>query len=92
MPAYKPGTDQGFFLARDLPPAFVRFLLLLRRMRLDKFCHLLPGTRRALGLPNMLEVSSWVPERMVNVIRLLGWRRAWRDENRTLLRRRSIRK
>ncbi len=92
MPAYKPGTDQGFFIARDVPRLFVWTLFLLRRMHLDKFCHLLPGTRRVPDHLDMLEVSSWVPEWLINVIRLLGWRRTWHDDDRTLLRRRSIRR
>ena len=91
MPAYKQGTDQGFFIARDVPPLFVWILLLLRKMQLGRFCHLLPGARTLPGQPHMLEVSSWVPGPMISLIRLLGWRRTFRDADRTILRRRSVR-
>ncbi len=91
MPAYKPGTDQGFFIARDIPPLYVWILFLLRRMQLGRYCHLLPGARRLPENPHMLEVSAWVPDWMVNTIRLLGWRRTYRDADRTILRSRWLR-
>jgi hypothetical protein len=92
MPAYKPGTDQGFFIARDVAPLYVWTLFLLRRMKLDRVCHMLPGARRMPGDDNLIEVASWVPAWMVNIIRLLGWRRTYRDADRTVLRRRHVRK
>jgi succinylglutamate desuccinylase len=92
MPAYKPGTDQGYFIARDVPPLYVWTLFLLRRLNLHRVCHLLPGARRMPGDGNFIEVASWVPDWMVNIIRLLGWRRTYRDADRTVLRRRYVRK
>jgi len=91
MPAYRAGTDQGFFIAKDVSPLFVSLLILLRRMRLDRFCHWLPGARYHPDNEDLLLVSSWVPSGLVNVIRLLGWRRARLEPERTILRRRRVR-
>ncbi|MDH3198789.1 MAG: succinylglutamate desuccinylase/aspartoacylase family protein [Candidatus Krumholzibacteria bacterium] len=92
MPAYKPGTDQGFFIAADIPPLFVWILFLIRALRLGALAGALPSARREAQNPDLIEVADWVPERLVNVIRLLGWRRAHRGAGRTLLRRRRVRR
>jgi hypothetical protein len=91
MPAYKPGTDQGFFIARDVPWIKVKLLFLLRTMGLGNLVHLLPGARLHGGNRNVMEVAGWVPDRLVDVIRLLGWRRTHRSHERTVLRRRRVR-
>jgi hypothetical protein len=91
MPAYKPGTDQGFFIAKDVPQSYVWILRGLRRLHLGRLAHLLPGTRRHPDNPLLIDVASWVPDWWVNIIRLLGWRRTYRDAERTTLRRRSVR-
>jgi len=92
MPAYKPGTDQGFFIAADVPPLFVWILFAIRALHLGSLAHLLPGARRDAHNPDLMEVADWVPGRLVNVIRLLGWRRAQRGAGRTVLRRRRVRR
>lgn len=91
MPAYKPGTDQGFFIAADIPPLFVWVLFLIRALRLGSLAHLLPGAKRDARNPDRIEVADWVPDRLVNLIRLLGWRRVQRGAGRTVLRRRRVR-
>lgn len=91
MPSYKPGTDQGFFIARDILWLYVRALFFIRHLKLGRLAHLLPGTHRYADNPNLMTVSNWVPNFFVNIIRLLGWRRMHRDEERTTLRRRRVR-
>jgi succinylglutamate desuccinylase len=91
MPAYKPGTDQGFFIARDVAWWKIRLLFLLRTLRLGHVVHLLPGARVRTDDRNIMDVSHWVPERLVQIIRLLGWRRTHRDSTGTILRRRRVR-
>jgi len=92
MPAYKSGTDQGFFIAVDIPPLFVWILFVIRALRLGSLAHLLPGARRERENPDRIAVADWVPSRLVDVIRLLGWRRTHRGAGRTMLRRRRVRR
>jgi len=92
MPAYLPGTDQGFFIARDVPAIFVWILLALRYLRLDRACPRLPGAHRHADNRDLLDVSNWVPRRMVDIIRLLGWRRLAHEGDHTVLRRRRVRR
>jgi succinylglutamate desuccinylase len=92
MPAYKPGTDQGFFIAADIAPFLVWVLFAIRALRLGALAGALPGARRDAQNPDLIEVADWVPERLVNLIRLFGWRRAQRGAGRTVLRRRRVRR
>ena len=80
-----------FFIAKDVPQSYVWILRGLRRLHLGRLAHLLPGTRRHPDNPLLIDVASWVPDWWVNIIRLLGWRRTYRDAERTTLRRRSVR-
>lgn len=91
MPAYKPGTDQGFFIARDVSWLKVKILFLLRKLGVGNLVQMLPGTRIHSGRVDHMEIASWVPRRFVDVIRLLGWRRTHHDEDHTILRRRRVR-
>ncbi len=91
MPAYKPGTDQGFFIIREVPWLKVQLLFLIRRLKLGNLVRWLPGMRQYGVTPNYLSISGWVPRRLVNVIRLLGWRRTYQDREHMILRRRRIR-
>ena len=92
MPAYKPGTDQGFFIARDLSWSRVKLLFLIRTLGLGNIVHWLPGTTRYGVHPNFLRIDHWVPRRLVKVIRLLGWRRTYQNPEHMILRRRRVRK
>jgi succinylglutamate desuccinylase len=92
MPAYKPGTDQGFFVARDVPRLYVWILRALRRLRLGSLCRWLPGAHVHRDNFLLIDVAAWVPEWWVNIIRLLGWRRTYRDADHTTLRRRKVRR
>ena len=92
MPRYEPLGEQGFFIARDVPNLIVKILFLIRKLRLGRFAHLLPGAMRHPDNPNILVISNRVPTRLVNIIRLLGWRRSHADGERIWLRRRRIRR
>jgi hypothetical protein len=92
MPLYKPPSDHGFFITKDLPESYVWVLHLLRRLRLHRIVHWLPGATRDKDNPNLIRIESWVPERLVDLVRLLGWRRLYRGTHHSLLRRRHVRK
>lgn len=87
MPSYHRTSDNGFFLAKHVSWPFVKLLFLLRRIRLDKVCHLLPGATRDSDDPNILHVAKWVPDYFVSVIRLFGWRRRGSTLRESILRR-----
>jgi hypothetical protein len=40
--------------------------------------------------PNLMRIETWVPERLVDLVRLLGWRRLYRGTHHSLLRRRRV--
>jgi len=88
MPAYGENTEQGFFIVRDVNSFKVRILFLLRSLGLDRFCHLLPGVKVNPVSDDILHVAGWVPKRLVDIIRLLGWRRSAHSESSTVLKRR----
>jgi succinylglutamate desuccinylase len=90
MPLYKPPSDHGYFLTKDIPNPFVKMLFLLRWMRLDRIVHWLPGATRDSDNPNLMRIETWVPEQLVNLVRLLGWRRLYRGTHHSLLRRRRV--
>jgi predicted deacylase len=92
MPRYQLLSDQGFFITQDIRVSYVRLLFLIRWLRLDRIVHLLPGAKRDPESPNYLKIARWVPDRLVDIVRLLGWRRVYRGAGHTLLRRRRIRK
>lgn len=90
MPLYKPPADIGYFVTKDIPAPYVRILYLLRWLRLDRIVHWLPGAMRDPNNPNLMRIETWVPERLVNLVRLLGWRRLYRGTRHSLLRRRRL--
>jgi succinylglutamate desuccinylase len=90
MPLYKPPADIGYFLTQDIPAPYVRMLYLLRWLRLDRIVHWLPGAMRDSENPNLMRIETWVPERLVDLVRLLGWRRLYRGTHHSLLRRRRV--
>ncbi len=88
MPSYQNNTEQGFFIAKDIPPLFVQIYFILRRLDLGRWAHLLPGAERSPISDHVLRVQRWVPQRLSNLIRLLGWRRMTADDDHVVLRRR----
>jgi succinylglutamate desuccinylase len=90
MPLYKPPSDHGYFITEVVHTRYVRLLYFVRWLRLDRVAHLLPGISRDPDHPNYLKIASWTPERLVNMIRLLGWRRLYRGTRHSLLRRRRV--
>jgi succinylglutamate desuccinylase len=76
LPLYQPQGDDGFFLARDVRPFWLRVAALLRGLRLDAIVHWLPGVRRDPVEPNTILVDRRVARWFVTeVFHLLGFRR-----------------
>jgi succinylglutamate desuccinylase len=76
MPRYQPQGDDGYFLVREVRPFWLRLSAMLRRLRLDRVAHLLPGVRRHPrlrgGIVLDLRVARWYG---LELFHLLGFRR-----------------
>lgn len=76
LPLYQRQGDDGFFLAADVRPFWLRVAALLRRLRLGAIVHWLPGVRRDRGDRNTILVDPRVARWFVTgVFHLLGFRR-----------------
>ncbi len=85
LPLYQGLGSDGFFLVREVRPFWLDLSAWMRRIRLDRLAHLLPGVRRdpndAATLIVDRRVARWLT---VEVFHLLGFRKERADG--TLLR------
>jgi succinylglutamate desuccinylase len=76
MPLYQSQGEDGYFLVRAVHPAWLRLSAALRRLRLERWLHLLPGVRRHPERPGAFvvdrKVARWLA---LEVFHLLGFRR-----------------
>ena len=76
MPLYQSQGEDGFFLVRPVRPAWLRLSALVRRLRLERFVHWLPGVERHDEVANAFvvdrEVARWAA---LELFHLLGFRR-----------------
>lgn len=81
MPRYQPLGDDGFFVAREVRPFWMKLSAALRRLRLERLVPLLPGVRRQDSDANTLFVHTRVARFFpLEVFHLLGYRkRLWSD-------------
>jgi succinylglutamate desuccinylase len=76
MPLYQSQGEDGYFLVRDVRPLWLRLSTVLRRLRLERWLHLLPGVCR-----HPEQAGTFVVDRRVarwyalEVFHLLGFRR-----------------
>jgi succinylglutamate desuccinylase len=76
MPLYQRLGDDGFFLVREVAPAWLELSTALRRLRLERGLHLLPGVRRHPDLPGSFLVDRRVARFLaLDLFHLLGFRR-----------------
>lgn len=76
MPRYQAQGDDGYFLVREVSPAWLAVSALLRRMGVDRLAPLLPGVRRHPRLPRGLVVDLRIARWFgLEVFHLLGFRR-----------------
>lgn len=76
MPLYQPLGDDGFFLIREIRPLWLRVSARMRRLRLERFLHWLPGIRRHPELPDAFVVNRRVARwYALEILHLLGFRR-----------------
>jgi hypothetical protein len=77
MPLYQRLGDDGFFVVRSIRPLWIRLSAGLRRLRLDRWVHWLPGVRaRPEGTATFAvsrRIARWYA---LEIFHLLGYRRA----------------
>lgn len=75
MPRYQGQGEDGYFLAREVSPFWLRVSAGLRALRVDLLAPLLPGVRRDPAEPDRLLANPRVARfQRVNVFHLLGYR------------------
>jgi succinylglutamate desuccinylase len=76
MPLYQRQGDDGFFIVRQVAPAWLALSTRLRRLRLERVLHLLPGVRRHPGVAGSFLVDRRVARFLaLDLFHLLGFRR-----------------
>jgi succinylglutamate desuccinylase len=76
MPLYQPLGDDGYFLIREVRPFWLALSARLRRLRLARVLHWLPGVRRHPELPETFVVDRRVARWFaLEIFHLLGFRR-----------------
>ena len=89
MPLYQRQGEDGFFITRPVAMAWLRLSTLLRRLRLDRVAHWLPGVRRHSELPGAFIVDRHVARFLaLELFHLLGFRRRERLGDRLVVSRR----
>lgn len=80
LPRYQAQGDDGFFVSRDVRPIWLSLSAWLRRRKLDRYLHWLPGVTREDGDPRRLRINR---QRALfgvkQVFHLLGYRRYQED-------------
>jgi len=80
MPLYQAQGEDGFFVVTPVRRFWFELSALLRRWRVGRWLHLLPGVRRARGEPDVFLVSTKVARWLVrDLFHLLGYRRREAD-------------
>ncbi len=90
LPLYQAQGEEGFFVIRPIKTPWLALSARLRRLRLARFVHWLPGVRRldAAGreLEVNLQIARWLP---LDFFHLLGFRRIGQVGRHLFLRRRD---
>ena len=82
MPLYQKLGNDGFFLVREVKRFWLRLSGLLRKLKVGRYVHLLPGVRRDQLNENVLIINTHVARILpLQVFHLLGFRRLrWTDK------------
>jgi succinylglutamate desuccinylase len=81
MPLYQEQGEDGFFIVRTVRPVWLRLSAAVRRLRLERIMHWLPGVVRDPAEAGTFEVDTQVARwHTMKLFHLLGFRRTARDE------------
>ncbi|MCH9652032.1 MAG: succinylglutamate desuccinylase/aspartoacylase family protein [Deltaproteobacteria bacterium] len=76
MPLYQSQGEDGYFEVRHFSPFWLKISTLLRRVRLDRVVHWLPGVNRHPDSPDMLIINRRIARfYSLQIFHLLGFRR-----------------
>jgi hypothetical protein len=90
MPLYQEQGEDGFFLIREFQPAWLWVSTLLRKLRVGRFAHWLPGVRRDPWLADTLLVNTRVARwYALQVLHLLGFKKQEETTEELVMRRRQ---
>ncbi len=90
LPRYQGQGDDGFFLGRRVPVAWLRLSSALRRLRAERLLPFLPGVRPDVGDARVLSADPRIARlALVPVFHLFGYRRSATREGRILFTRRT---
>ncbi len=91
LPLYQGEGSDGFFLARDVKPVWLKISAILRRLRFDHLAPLLPGVTRHPTLPRTLTVNPHVARWYVfEIFHLLGYRKRRQEGEMLIVTRRKF--
>ena len=91
MPLYQKQGEDGFFLVREFSPFWLWVSSALRRLRVDRIAHWLPGVRRDPASPDAVVVDKRVARwYALQLFHLLGFRKHEDAGTRLVLRRRRF--
>lgn len=81
MPLYQEQGEDGFFVVRSVETMWLRMSAAVRRLRLERLMHWLPGVSRDPVEEGTFEVDTQVARWLtMQLFHLLGFRRTARDE------------
>jgi len=90
MPLYQEQGEDGFFLIREFQPVWLWVSTVLRKLRVGRFAHWLPGVRRDPWLPDTLLVNTQVARwYALQVLHLLGFKKQEETPEELVMRRRQ---
>lgn len=90
LPLYQKQGDDGFFIAREVRPVWLRLSAVLRKARADRIVARLPGVQRHPTDPHSYVVNRRVARWMVTeLFHLLGFRRETGTNGEAIFRRRK---
>lgn len=91
MPLYQEQGEDGFFLVREVAPFWLWASSVLRRLRVDRVAHWLPGVTRDGGVADAVVVDKRVARWFaVQLFHLLGFRKHEDAGTRLVMRRRRF--
>ncbi len=90
MPLYQKLGEDGFFIGREVAPAWLRISALLRRVGIQRIVQWLPGVKRDANDPETLIVDTRIARLFpLQVFHLLGFRRRRWSGNKLIVSRRK---
>jgi succinylglutamate desuccinylase len=91
MPLYQEQGEDGFFLVREFRPFWMGVSVAMRRARLSRVAHWLPGVRRVRGSDDEVEIDKRVARFYARqLFHLLGFRQMEDSGTRLIMRRRRF--